>query len=48
MTANALNEFPVAPPETADAHSNQQLVAALNAGDVAAFETLYFRHRDWV
>lgn len=25
-----------------------QLVAAINSGDAAAFEALYFRHRDWV
>jgi RNA polymerase sigma-70 factor, ECF subfamily len=28
--------------------SDQQLVAAINAGNPAAFETLYYRHRDWV
>src|ERR671913_354884 len=28
--------------------SDSALVAALNGGDVSAFETLYFRHRDWV
>lgn len=35
-------------PETTDAPSDQQLIAALNAGDAAAFDALYFRHRDWV
>ena len=25
-----------------------ELVAAINGGDAAAFEVLYFRHRDWV
>ena len=32
-------------------HENRtdlQLVEALNHGDAAAFEVLYFRHRDWV
>jgi len=48
MTANALPECPVQSPDQPDAPSDQQLVAALNAGDAAAFEALYFRHRDWV
>ncbi len=48
MTANALPEFPVQSPEQLDSTSDQQLIAAINAGDAAAFETLYFRHRDWV
>jgi len=48
MTAKALPEFPVQSPDQTDAPSDQQLVAALNTGDAAAFETLYFRHRDWV
>jgi RNA polymerase sigma-70 factor (ECF subfamily) len=48
MTAKALTEFPVAMPETPDAASDQQLIAALNAGDADAFEPLYFRYRDWV
>jgi RNA polymerase sigma-70 factor (ECF subfamily) len=28
--------------------SDVALVAAINSGDAAAFEVLYFRHRDWV
>ena len=28
--------------------SDLDLVAAINGGDAAAFEILYFRHRDWV
>lgn len=48
MTANALTEFPVAMPESPAAASDQQLIAALNAGDADAFEPLYFRYRDWV
>jgi RNA polymerase sigma-70 factor (ECF subfamily) len=28
--------------------SDQELVAAANAGDASAFEAIYFRHRDWV
>jgi RNA polymerase sigma-70 factor (ECF subfamily) len=48
MTAQALPEFPVQSPEQPDAPSDQQLVAALNAGDADAFEPLYLRYRDWV
>jgi RNA polymerase sigma-70 factor, ECF subfamily len=28
--------------------SDVELIAAINGGDAAAFEVLYFRHRDWV
>lgn len=28
--------------------TDRQLVEALNQGDTAAFDVLYFRHRDWV
>jgi RNA polymerase sigma-70 factor (ECF subfamily) len=31
-----------------DPRSDLQLVRALNAGDVSAFDALYHRHRDWV
>lgn len=31
-----------------DARSDRELVAAANGGEVAAFEALYFRYRDWV
>jgi RNA polymerase sigma-70 factor (ECF subfamily) len=48
MTANALTEFPVPAPEIPDSPSDQQLIAALNAGDADAFEPLYLRYRDWV
>ena len=48
MTANALPEFPVQSPDQPNSPSDQQLIAAINAGDAAAFEALYFRHRDWV
>jgi RNA polymerase sigma-70 factor, ECF subfamily len=30
------------------AHSDLELVAAINRGDAAAFEVLYLRYRDWV
>jgi len=31
-----------------DLRSDQELIAAANTGDVGAFETLYFRYREWV
>jgi RNA polymerase sigma-70 factor, ECF subfamily len=31
-----------------DSRSDQELIAAINGGDLAAFEALYRRHRDWV
>src|SRR5262245_16492256 len=31
-----------------DPRSDQQLVEALNSGDVSAFDVLYYRYRDWV
>ena len=31
-----------------EARSDQELIAAINRGDAAAFEVLYFRYRDWV
>jgi RNA polymerase sigma-70 factor, ECF subfamily len=31
-----------------DSRADQELIAAANAGDAAAFEALYFRYRDWV
>jgi RNA polymerase sigma-70 factor, ECF subfamily len=34
--------------DTQAARSDVELVAAINSGDAAAFEVLYFRHRDWV
>ncbi len=44
MTANA----PVQSPESHDPPDDQQLIAAINNSDVAAFDVLYHRHRDWV
>lgn len=34
--------------ENVDARTDLELVAAINGGDAAAFDALYFRHRDWV
>lgn len=34
-------------PAPIDNRTDQELVAAVNAGDAGAFETLYFRYRDW-
>jgi RNA polymerase sigma-70 factor (ECF subfamily) len=31
-----------------EGRADEQLVAALNAGDASAFDGLYYRHRDWV
>ena len=31
-----------------DSRSDEELIAAANAGDVAAFEAIYRRYRDWV
>jgi RNA polymerase sigma-70 factor (ECF subfamily) len=31
-----------------DARNDQQLIAAINDGDSAAFDVLYFRYREWV
>jgi RNA polymerase sigma-70 factor (ECF subfamily) len=33
---------------SAGASTDQELIAAINHGDTAAFETLYLRYRDWV
>jgi len=35
-------------PPPPDSRSDLELVAALNAGDVSAFDALYYRYRDWV
>jgi RNA polymerase sigma-70 factor (ECF subfamily) len=48
MTASTLSESQVELPDQLDSRTDQQLVAGVNAGDDAAFEALYFRHRDWV
>ncbi|MFM7055678.1 MAG: RNA polymerase sigma factor [Planctomycetota bacterium] len=34
-------------PAPIDTRSDQQLVEAINGGELQAFDVLYFRHRDW-
>jgi len=48
MPAGTWPEARVEAPDQLDSRSDLQLIAAINAGDAAAFEALYFRHRDWV
>src|SRR3989441_11994858 len=36
------------PKDNLDARNDLELIAAINAGDAAAFEALYFRYRDWM
>src|SRR5262245_19031289 len=48
MTESVLSETRVEAHEQPDPRSDQQLIAAINAGDAAAFEILYHRYRDWV
>ena len=48
MTTSAWPEARVESQDQIDPHTDAQLIAAINAGDAAAFEVLYFRHRDWV
>ena len=48
MTANMLSESRVGSQDQDDSRTDQQLIAAINDGDAAAFEVLYFRYRDWV
>lgn len=48
MPPSAWPTVRVESPEQFDSQSDLQLIAAVNAGDPAAFEVLYFRYRDWV
>ena len=43
-----LEEAQVETKHEVDARSDLELVAAINRGDPAAFEVLYYRYRDWV
>lgn len=44
----AVDERVTASRNDADALSDLELIAAINGGDAAAFEVLYYRYRDWV
>lgn len=48
MPTSTLPEARVEAQDQLDSRSDLQLIAAINAGDAAAFEVLYFRHRNWV
>jgi RNA polymerase sigma-70 factor (ECF subfamily) len=48
MPTSAWPEARVESQDQLDPRTDAQLIAAINAGDPAAFELLYFRHRDWV
>jgi RNA polymerase sigma-70 factor (ECF subfamily) len=48
MPTSAWPEARVESQDQLDPRTDAQLIAAINAGDAAAFEALYFRHRDWV
>jgi RNA polymerase sigma-70 factor, ECF subfamily len=38
----------MSPPPTSDPRPDGELVRSINAGDLAAFDALYYRYRDWV
>src|ERR1051326_8857328 len=48
MAQSFLLDAPLPAMERLDARSDLELIAAINNGDAASFEVLYFRHRDWV
>jgi len=48
MPTSAWPEARVELQDQLDPRTDAQIVAAINDGDAAAFEVLYFRHRDWV
>ena len=48
MHTSTLPERPVDPQQKPDARRDLKLIADINNGEAAAFEVLYFRHRDWV
>ena len=48
MAQSFLVDTPEPAKDTFDARNDLELIAAINNGDAAAFEALYFRHRDWV
>jgi RNA polymerase sigma-70 factor (ECF subfamily) len=48
MAQSFLVDAPLSPIDSLDARSDLELIVAINGGDVAAFESLYLRYRDWV
>jgi RNA polymerase sigma-70 factor (ECF subfamily) len=48
MTQSTQSGVCLEPEAPIEPRSDHDLVAALNRGDSAAFEVLYFRYRDWV
>jgi len=48
MGQSFLVDTPEPAKDNFDARNDLELIAAINNGDGAAFEALYFRHRDWV
>jgi RNA polymerase sigma-70 factor (ECF subfamily) len=48
MAQSFLVDAPLSAIDSLDARSDLELIAAINRGDVAAFESLYLRYRDWV
>src|SRR5882672_4218420 len=48
MAQSFLVDAPLPAMDSLEARSDLELIAAMNRGDAAAFETLYLRYRDWV
>src|SRR5438309_6940963 len=48
MGQSTLVDAPEPAKDIGDKRSDLELIAAINRGDSAAFEVLYFRYRDWV
>jgi len=48
MTQSFLVDARTQAKDNLDARNDLELIAAINDGDAAAFEALYFRYRNWV
>src|SRR5436305_15118595 len=48
MAQSILVDAPQPAKDSGDKRNDLELIAAINRGDAAAFEVLYFRYRDWV
>src|SRR5437016_3512841 len=48
MAQSILVDAPEPVKDIGDERNDLELIAAINRGDAAAFEVLYFRYRDWV